>query len=79
MSDQAIELSSAPFAPHSNIKKRKTTHNGSSQQPSSFEHELLALNEHMDLDIKVENTEAAWARPPPPPIDPSKDSIGNYK
>ncbi|KAG1175920.1 hypothetical protein G6F70_003795 [Rhizopus microsporus] len=75
MSDQGIELSSAPFTPHSNIKKRKTTHNGSSQQLSSFEHELRALNEHMDLDIKVENTEAAWARPPPPPIDPSKDSI----
>lgn len=52
MSDQGIELSSAPFTPHSNIKKRKTTHNGSSQQLSSFEHELRALNEHMDLDIK---------------------------
>ncbi|KAG1144643.1 hypothetical protein G6F37_008865 [Rhizopus arrhizus] len=75
-SSQDIKMSSAPFEPHTNAKKRKITHSDAFQkQSSTFEDELMMLNESMDQDIKFENTEHAWSRPSPSPLDPSKDKL----
>lgn len=52
-SNQDIKMSSAPFEPHTNAKKRKITHSDAFQkQSSTFEDELMILNESMDQDIK---------------------------
>lgn len=49
-----ITLSSQPFEPGSTMKRRKVAHpaKSSSQQPPSFEEELLSLEADMDVDIK---------------------------
>lgn len=52
-SSQDIKMSSAPFEPHTNAKKRKIAHSDTFQkQSSTFEDELIMLNESMDQDIK---------------------------
>lgn len=48
-----ITLSSQPFEPGSNMKRRKTGH-GKNQVATSFEEELKTLNADMDIDIQSE-------------------------
>ncbi|KAL9545669.1 hypothetical protein MBANPS3_007042 [Mucor bainieri] len=82
-SDKDMTISSQPFEPGSTMKKRKTAHASSSSSssskqaaPTDFEQELEMLNDDMDLDIKLENTEATWGRSAAPSLDPAKDKIG---
>ncbi|KAI8637673.1 DNA polymerase family B-domain-containing protein [Parasitella parasitica] len=76
-SDKDIMLSSQPFEPGSTIKKRKTTHalNKENAKGTDFEQELKSLNDEMDVDIKIENTEATWGRTAAPRLDPTKDTL----
>lgn len=46
-----ITLSSQPFEPGSNMKRRKTAH-GKNQVGTSFEEELKSLDADMDIDIQ---------------------------
>ncbi|KAG2195815.1 hypothetical protein INT47_010025 [Mucor saturninus] len=69
-----ITLSSQPFEPGSNMKRRKTGH-GKNQVATSFEEELKTLNADMDIDLQIENTQAIWSRQAPPKLDPSKDNV----
>jgi hypothetical protein len=55
--EQDITLSSQPFEPGLQMKKRKTTHvtkNTNNQLPANFEEELKHLNDGMDVDVKRE-------------------------
>lgn len=57
-SSQDIEMSSAPFEPYTNAKKRKTSHKKSfNSKPTSFEEELQTLNEslHHNIESKIKN------------------------
>lgn len=51
MTDNDIKLSSQPFQPGANMKKRKTGHTDK-LLPTSFEEELKLINADMDVDIK---------------------------
>ncbi|KAF7721640.1 DNA-directed DNA polymerase delta [Apophysomyces ossiformis] len=72
-----LDLSAQPFEPRSAVKKRKTAQESQddSQVGLTFEQELELLQDSMDVDTRVENTEAVWGRSPAPSLDPAKEKL----
>ncbi|KAI8977005.1 DNA polymerase family B-domain-containing protein [Mycotypha africana] len=80
-----IKIASQPFEPGTAIKKRKIAQNtllnnkskeiSGTNVPSAFEEELKKINDSMDVDIKIENTEAVWKRAAAPLLNLKSDKI----